>query len=84
MNHSSECPDRVCQCGGFLCLCAQEERSAEESELPAPTHRAQTKQQDECFLSPAWHGGTPLCPCGRLNEKHSEQRIGYRRGEDKK
>lgn len=30
----------------------------------APTHGAQTKQQDECFLNPTWQGGTPICPFG--------------------
>lgn len=45
---------------GFLCLCAQEEGSVEGSGLPALTHGVQTKQHDECFLNPTWHGGVPI------------------------
>lgn len=61
--------------GAFLRLCAQR-RGATST---APTHGAQTKQQDECFLNPTWHRGTPICPCGLthwLNGSHWERNNG--------
>ena len=60
----------------FCACCTQEEVSVKESGLPTPTHGAQTKQQDECFLNSTWHSGTPIYPCGSaewLKDLHSEQ-----------
>lgn len=69
----SERPDPVSRAGGFFVLVC----TGGGSGLPAPAHGAQTKQQDECFLNPTWHRGTPICPCGLtdwLNGSHSEQK----------
>lgn len=65
--------------------------TGEGSGLLAPTHGTQTKQQDECFLTPTWHWGTPFCPCGLIdwqiespreqNNGRIEQRRGWRNKE---
>lgn len=60
MGRRSERPYRVCQFEVPLCSRAWGRGAAST----APTHGAQTKQQDECFLNPTWQGGTPICPFG--------------------
>lgn len=80
MGRSSERPYRVCQFEVPLCSRTWGRGAAST----APTHGAQTKQQDECFLNPTWQGGTPICPfwLDRLTEwiNRREYQTSHRRG----